>query len=240
MKSEEKFSLIRSILKVLGLSPEAIDDIIDRITDFLSDVRKKAAKEIRYPYYLRDDFLSPSEQSFYMVLKHVVSDRVLICPKVSLGDLFYVKAKDPSEFRIYTNKIDRKHIDFLLCDPKTVKPILGIELDDKSHKRIDRQERDEFVENVYKAANLKLIRIPAKRSYSTSELDTILQEHIGLEFKDKPNQSIESDNLESAPKCPKCGSEMILRTVKNGVNKGSQFWGCPNYPHCRGIINIKK
>jgi hypothetical protein len=28
---------------------------------------------------------------------------------VGLGDLFDVRSKDPSEFRIYRNKIDRKH-----------------------------------------------------------------------------------------------------------------------------------
>ena len=26
--------------------------------------------------------------------------------------------------------------------------------------------------------------------------------------------------------CPKCGSDLILREVKNGPNKGSQFLGC--------------
>lgn len=34
--------------------------------------------------------------------------------------------------------------------------------------------------------------------------------------------------------CPKCGSEMILRTAKQGVNAGQQFYGCSRYPKCRG------
>jgi len=34
--------------------------------------------------------------------------------------------------------------------------------------------------------------------------------------------------------CPECGSEMILRTAKKGMNAGRQFWGCSRFPKCRG------
>ena len=36
------------------------------------------------------------------------------------------------------------------------------------------------------------------------------------------------------PHCPVCNSVMIKRTARRGANAGSQFWGCPNYPKCRG------
>lgn len=35
--------------------------------------------------------------------------------------------------------------------------------------------------------------------------------------------------------CPKCGSEMVLRTTKSGTNAGKQFWGCSKFPKCRSI-----
>ena len=33
--------------------------------------------------------------------------------------------------------------------------------------------------------------------------------------------------------CPRCGSELVLRTIKKGERAGSQFYGCANYPKCR-------
>lgn len=39
-------------------------------------------------------------------------------------------------------------------------------------------------------------------------------------------------------KCPKCGSRMVIRTVKRGTNAGSQFWGCADYPACRAMQKI--
>jgi hypothetical protein len=41
-----------------------------------------------------------------------------------------------------------------------------------------------------------------------------------------------------APKCPVCGSPMRLRTAKSGANAGSRFWGCTQYPACRGVREI--
>jgi restriction system protein len=32
--------------------------------------------------------------------------------------------------------------------------------------------------------------------------------------------------------CPKCESEMVLRTARKGPNAGGQFWGCQAYPQC--------
>src|SRR5687768_12144430 len=158
MSSQDKFSLLRTILHTLGLSKNAVDDIVERIKDWLSEKDNKTSAEIEYPYLVRDDFLSPAELSFYLVLKSIVSESALVFPKVGLGDVFYAKPSDYSKYRTYTNKIDRKHVDFLLCDQKTIRPILGIELDDKSHQRLDRQERDEFVENVFVKAKLPLVR----------------------------------------------------------------------------------
>lgn len=42
----------------------------------------------------------------------------------------------------------------------------------------------------------------------------------------------------AAQRCPKCGSAMILRTVKSGARAGQRFWGCSTYPKCKIIRNL--
>jgi ssDNA-binding Zn-finger/Zn-ribbon topoisomerase 1 len=39
----------------------------------------------------------------------------------------------------------------------------------------------------------------------------------------------------TAPACPRCGKTMLLRTAKQG---GNQFWGCPAFPGCRGMVSL--
>ena len=39
---------------------------------------------------------------------------------------------------------------------------------------------------------------------------------------------------DAAPHCPVCNRVMVVRTARQGTNAGSDFWGCPAYPKCRG------
>ncbi|MGA2656677.1 MAG: four helix bundle suffix domain-containing protein [Verrucomicrobiota bacterium] len=45
--------------------------------------------------------------------------------------------------------------------------------------------------------------------------------------------------LPAAPACPRCGKPMALRTARKGAYAGSQFWGCSNYPECRGVRGLE-
>lgn len=38
----------------------------------------------------------------------------------------------------------------------------------------------------------------------------------------------------SALACPICQSAMVKRTAKRGANSGNAFWGCSQYPACKG------
>ncbi|AMN67965.1 NERD domain-containing protein [Psychrobacter sp. P11G5] len=47
--------------------------------------------------------------------------------------------------------------------------------------------------------------------------------------------SIVSDN---APACPRCHSEMIKRVAKKGARAEQAFYGCSQFPKCRGVVNV--
>jgi len=194
-----------------------------------------------YPYRVRDDFLSPAEQSFYLVIKGMMGDHLIICPKVSLADIFFVIR--PNENLSAYNRINRKHVDFLVCNPKTMKPRFAIELDDQSHARADREERDEFVDGVFKQAGLPLVHVPVRQSYGISELGDLFREALrNGDSNSSPKNPPEvqpqamADKTVSAPSCPKCGVPMVLRTARQGSQSGKQFYGCPNYPNCRTVL----
>ena len=229
MSQQEKAGCLGQFLQMLGLGD------------------RPEPTEPPLPYHLKPDFLSPAELNLYHVLRSVVGGRAAVLAKVLLGDLFYPKTGDRTENTQYRNKIDRKHVDFLLCEPQTMRPLAGIELDDASHSRADREERDRFVERVYQAARLPLVRIPAKRSYHTGELAALLQGQVGLSLVE-PAQTEparrpeivpaveEQGQAAGVPDCPTCGKPMVLRTVqREGPHYGKRFWGCSDFPRCRGV-----
>lgn len=195
-----------------------------------------------YSYALRDDFLSPAEASFFHLLRQVVADRYAVFPKVRLADLVFPPRQE-GQFGAW-QRINRKHVDFVLGDPRTLRPVAALELDDRSHRRPDRLERDAFVDRVFADAGLPLVHVPAQRTYHTEGLAALL---AGALPGFAPGTSVAPpvalvDRAPAAPTplaavatplCTRCGGEMRLRTAAQGQRRGEQFWGCANYPRCR-------
>jgi restriction system protein len=71
------------------------------------------------------------------------------------------------------------------------------------------------------------------------DADSLLHLIHGVQTSGKmiaPPAIAERDHL--APDCPRCGSEMKVRTAKRGANLGQKFWGCRNFPKCRGTRTL--
>lgn len=45
----------------------------------------------------------------------------------------------------------------------------------------------------------------------------------------KPNQT---------PTCPRCNGAMVARVAKKGARQGQSFYGCVQFPKCRGVVNV--
>jgi restriction system protein len=43
---------------------------------------------------------------------------------------------------------------------------------------------------------------------------------------------------ESTPQCPTCNGPMVKRVARRGAKAGNAFWGCADYPNCRGTRNL--
>jgi hypothetical protein len=246
-KTAERFGLIRKILTTLGLSEERVEELIALIEGWLGGDDDVGAGGVTgktglsYPYRLQDSFLTPAERDFYRVLVPAVAGWAVVFAKVRLGDLFKTVTPDSKEWYRARNRIERKHVDFVLVDQVSLQPLLGIELNDRSHQRKDRQERDQLVVRTFAAAELPLVGIAVRGSYAQDELERFLREKAGLRttIAVRPEPAAPSVNTQlSEPACPQCGSPMVLRTARRGGNVGNQFWGCSKYPTCKGTVAV--
>ena len=127
----------------------------------------------KYPYERRD-LLTSNELEFYQILSPIVCQHGWqLLMKMRLADIMAVR-KGTEEYMKYFNKIKAKHTDFVFCDPDTLEILAGLELDDPSHERPERIERDEFVDKAYEAAGIPLIHV--WNPIEPEELEQILLE----------------------------------------------------------------
>lgn len=223
--------------------PGCLGFLISKIRSLLGFSSEKPAA---LPYRLRDDFLSPAELSFYRVLVPAAGPGVTVCPKVRLADVLFVTR--PSENRSYLNRIIAKHIDFVLCDSSTMQPILVVELDDASHQRSRRQERDAFLDRAVAAAKLPILRVRAQQDYAVGALADQLRPLLTppSQPQGSPAAVVASGREAEAPRpsaagppnCPNCGEPMVVRVASKGKNRGRRFYGCVNFPQCRNVLPL--
>lgn len=119
--------------------------------------------------YKKKLLLTKNEWNFYKGILEICSEKNLhIIAKVRLADLVEIeKGLDKKQWQKYFNKIKNKHIDFVLCNPENLKVIALVELDDKSHNRNDRIERDNFISKLCVKVGYKLIRVNSAKQFKT-------------------------------------------------------------------------
>lgn len=123
----------------------------------------------KYPYH-RIDILTPNERVFYNNLRTITKPNGIdILTKIRIADLVAVNQEiQRNEWGKYFSKISSKHIDFALSINMSI--IMIIELDDKSHWRSDRRERDIFVNGVLNQCGYRFIRTTGSTQQIVDEL----------------------------------------------------------------------
>ena len=201
----------------------------------LPDVKSIRIKEPdeRLPFRLRENFMSAPELALYRALVELVERHYVICPKVALNDVFYIVR--PNENVNFFNKIFRKHIDFLLCEPRTFKPAFGVELV-KPIAKSETRESDQFMEDLFLSAGIPLVHIATSEHYQIADLVELFKLSL---MKVKETGSLRASAVtDSVPMCPICGRMMVLRIHRGGPDKGKKYYGCIDSPKCSGVVKI--
>ena len=150
------------ILKLIGASPKDGDQ----------------KKEI-FPYEAVN-LMTKTERHFFDTLWKTASAQFHIFTKMKLIEIIRVIPKSEN-YMSFKGKIQQSHVDFVLCDKDTLRTVVIIELDDKSHESEKARKRDEFKNKALEAANIPLVRIEASRSYEPAMVIKKISDAINAE-----------------------------------------------------------
>lgn len=113
--------------------------------------------------YKAVELLTANEhKAFKVILNWATKRDLLVFTKVRLLDLVAPRSTiDEDKLLLY--KVQSKHVDFVICN-QNAKVLFILELNDSTHLRPDRIERDNFVYDVLTGSGYKFIQ-----SYSITE-----------------------------------------------------------------------
>ena len=129
-----------------------------------------------YKYKSIENIFTNTERHFYFKLNDAIDGRYHIFAKVRVADAITPDEKK-DHWQSAFNKIKAKHFDYILCDDD-LNIIAAIELDDSSHQRPDRIERDIFLNKACRSAGLPLIRFRTNQDYLPSQIYKTIKKSI--------------------------------------------------------------
>lgn len=130
----------------------------------LKPLLRKHGRSVDFSLYRKKDrVMNESEQALFINLQKTLGDRYIVLSKVRIDD--FVEAAHGAGGYGARGRIKSRHVDFLICDRATTKPFLAVELDGKSHQGEGRQERDRFVDELYKTIGLPIYHVPVGSNF---------------------------------------------------------------------------
>lgn len=170
---EKNAAMVTEMFVKLGVLITGLGLLIIMALALIWFLRRGRAQEITSEdssiskYRLNDSLLTPAEKLFMNCLDSILPREVRVFAKVRVADILSVDASgDRSQWQTSFNKINSKHVDYLLCRSDDFLPLAVIELDDKTHQKEKRQSRDDFLNAAFEEANLPIIRIRVQQNYN--------------------------------------------------------------------------
>lgn len=167
--------IVTLVIILIALTPEFVKYFIrkNKKNDYVSRLEREVQQLRQQQYenqaiidelqknrniYHRAELLTKNERLFYERLRQRINPNELqILAKIRLADLIEVNQNQTkAEWGKAFNRIKSKHVDFAIA--KNMNVMIIIELDDNSHYKSDRKERDNFVDEILLNAGYKVVR----------------------------------------------------------------------------------
>lgn len=175
--------VIATIRKIEKQKFEGWPDVGNNLV-ILKDNNKKDKLFTEKCPLIKRKLMTRNEQVIYNLIKAHIPE-ILIFSQVQLSQLVFYPKNNPKEKYYWNNRINRMSIDLVITN-KSFETLLVIEIDDPSHQRADRIEKDKKKNKVLKDAGIKILRIPTgsnppiealKRIINFQQKEIIIKRH---------------------------------------------------------------
>lgn len=116
------------------------------------------AEKVLPEYARKRTYISRAEYNFLLLLREIAPDQYDVVPQVPLAAVIDKKTQNA-----YRNELFRI-VDYLFVDKDSYEPLLLVELNDASHQKADRMERDRKVAEICERAGMPLIAFTTAES----------------------------------------------------------------------------
>ena len=121
-------------------------------------------KKKQASYFLKDSLLTKTELEYYSVLYSILGNKFLILPQINLASIIDKEGGGNFRSELFRNA------DFGVFD-YDYRPLFLVEINDNTHLRKDRRERDKKVNKICKSAWLPILTLWVKDGINRAQIE---------------------------------------------------------------------
>ena len=136
-------------------------------------------KKSQYKYYAKSYVMTSRENECFKILNEIFSSKWFVVPQIHLSALLDYRVKGQNWNAAFRH-INGKSVDFVLIGKESYRVICAIELDDSTHNKPERKERDVEIERIFNQAKIPLARISKFEAMTKAELAKVITDVINV------------------------------------------------------------
>ncbi|NCU34163.1 DUF2726 domain-containing protein [Candidatus Saccharibacteria bacterium] len=127
-----------------------------------------------YKYSAKKYIMTSAESECLKRLERICGEKYYIFPQIQLSSLLNHKIKGQN-WQAALSRVQRKTVDFVLAEKTTMQTAYAIELDDRTHDRTDRVNRDSFVNQALNGSRIPLVRLRNINRMTDSDIIEVIK-----------------------------------------------------------------
>lgn len=139
-----------------------------------------------FPFEPKNTLFTPAEKNFQNLVEQAMGSDYRVLNRVKLSDVLIIrKGVSQKASQSAAHNAEKKYLDFVLCDRKTMKLLGAIDLVDTQGKGY-KLKKDWFVSGALEAASIPHLRIKVKANYTVEEIRSCINTRIIGKAKPEP------------------------------------------------------
>ncbi len=146
----------------------------------------------------RRSLLNPQQRALYQTLMQLVGRDSIVALRVNLSTLVIPPGEDDG-YENHWKRVLREWVDFVICSPSSVCPVLAIKLETRSERRRRKLGGLDVLEDTLKSAKVPLLRIKSADSYDANEIMTRIRFALVNQKRNKDEELFITEEYSNAP-----------------------------------------
>ncbi len=166
--------------------------------------RRRSAMTLIPSFQRGRSLFTHSQRACYKALVRAVGPKPVVLARVNLADLVQHPGHD-AKYRAHWDLIHRHWVDFVVCSPNSIRPVLAIQLGTQLNKHLRKNGLD-VVAHTLSSTRIRLLRLPAADDYDCTEIRQQIQRALQKENRNEAEptdtgsvyvKSLDEDTAES-------------------------------------------